>query len=128
MFDKKLKAAPNYKFSVFKRMKNWVTRSRVDTVEKIKDKSFGRSFFIMPYAPNFYNTIICMANDGSRLAHKITLKKIDFESCRGVQYGCVLYMFFFGSPVTVSKISSFRIKSSLKSKPLITKLPSMQLE
>ena len=101
---RKLMAAPNPspKVSFFKRLKKWIsTSSYADSVEKIKDDSFGHSFFIQPVTPNFKHYILCMANDETKLAHKIKLKSLDFRESRGVQSRGALYVFFWGALVTV---------------------------
>ena len=69
---------PNAKVSFFKRLKNWVSKSKPETIEKIKNDSFGHTFFIQPEAVNFTQSIICMANDETKLAREIKLKSVYF--------------------------------------------------
>ena len=85
MFDKKFLAAPNSssKVSFFKRMKTGylpLPKFHADSIEKIREDSFGHWYFIMLIIGSFKLFIICMYNDGTKLAHKIKFNSLNVQA------------------------------------------------
>ena len=72
----------------------------------IKDSYFGNAIFIMPEKGDMVHDVICVSRDASRLARRFKIQSLNFKESRGVQAGDALYVFFFGEPVQVKKISN----------------------
>ena len=84
-------------------MKKWISSSssHADSIEKIKDDSFGHSFFIQPEAPNSSSAFFVWRMMKPDWLARSSLSPKNFQDSKGVQSGGALIVFLENAPVTV---------------------------